>query len=841
VIEPNLTPQARAFFTHLWRMPTGAPAWAYWWHLPEKCSVWFDATKTLWEGLPRGEKDIYFGIHPCAQIPTENSKGEPATPVQVRSQILCIGAINCLFTEFDQKDGAELATVEALTPAPSVVVASGGGWHCYWLLAEPYALAGAAERNRAIDLQRRWVEHHGGDKDAKDLARVLRVPGTMNHKPKRNRAIVAFLRCDMDQIYLLDDLAGILPAPTPRLPTSSLNGNGYPSDASDWDKVEAAARALSPRRAMDHDTWLAVGMAINSADSGGAGWALFDDFSRQCPDKYDEQHNRARWNSFKPGKGKGIGTLFQLADTDSPGWRNEYRAAKHPAGATQGTRTDELSETAPPEEPDYMQDGGELVASPQAGTELHTDLGNARRFSRLHGGKLRYVQVWGWLHWTGQNWQRDDTGAIMELAKATADGMFTEAGALNRQAARLNEAMATAGEHERKRLAEAADKATAAAKAARDWALRTQSRPRLEAMVALAQSEPGIAARAQDFDQDPWALNVLNGVIDLRTGELHPHDPQRMITALAPVRFTPGAQCPTFLTFLERIFDKDAELATYVTTFLGYSLTGNVDEQYLHVLWGSGANGKSTLIRVILDLLGNHYAGQAAPDLLLAGNDLRHPTEVADLRGRRFVAAIETGDNRRMNETLVKQLTGGDKVKARYMREDFFEFAPTWKLALVTNHKPRVAPSDALFRRLRLIPFTVTIPEDERDPRLLAKLQAEQEGILALLVRGCIAWRKAGALTAPNAVKLATGEYRSESDDLGKFLLESTDRVAGKEIQARTLYKEFGEWCEASGIRAMNQKQFGLKLADHGIEKRTDSSTHLTYYLDIVLRTNFRE
>lgn len=834
MIEPNLTPQARTFFAHLWRMPAGAPAWAYWWHMPEKYSVWFDATNTLWEDLPRGEKDIYFGVHPCAQIPAP----EPGAPTKnkrhIRSRNDAIGALNCLFAEFDQKEGAELATVEALKPAPSVVVASGGGWHCYWLLAEPYALAGDAERNRAIDLQRRWVEYHGGDKNAKDLARVLRVPGTMNHKPARNGAIVAFLRCDMDQLYLLDDLAGILPAPTPRLPTSSLNGNGYPSDASDWDKVEAAARALSPRRAMDHDTWLAVGMAINSADSGGAGWALFDDFSRQCPEKYDEQHNRARWNSFNPGKGKGIGTLFQLADTDSPGWRNEYRAAKHPTGATQGNRTDAPSETAPPEEPDYMQDGGELVASPQAGTELHTDLGNARRFSRLHGGQLRYVQVWGWLHWTGQNWQRDDTGAIMELAKATADGMFTEAGALNRQAARLNEAMATAGEHERKRLAEAADKATAAAKAARDWALRTQSRPRLEAMVALAQSEPGIAARAQDFDQDPWLLNVQNGIIDLKTGKLLQHDPGRLITVIAPVVYSPQAKSPKFDAFLRQIFADNEELIAYVVKFFGSCLTGDVSQQHLHILHGSGANGKSTLIRVVLDLLGAGYAGQAAPDLFLSGSDQRHPTEVADLRGRRFVAAIETEEGRRLNESLIKQLTGGDRVKARYMKQDFFEFAPTWKLALVTNPLPKVGASHAIFRRLRLIPFTVTIPLDEQDLHLLEKLETERAGILATLVRGCLQWQKEG-LPAPSTVKTATGAYQEDSDVIGRFLGEHTEPSAGSEVQAGVLWAAYRAWCTAGNMREGTLTAFGHRITDKGIEKFVHPSSKRIYYRGIKL------
>jgi putative DNA primase/helicase len=353
-------------------------------------------------------------------------------------------------------------------------------------------------------------------------------------------------------------------------------------------------------------------------------------------------------------------------------------------------------------------------------------------------------------------------------------------------------------------------------------------------MVALAQSEPGIAARAQDFDQDPWLLNVQNGIIDLKTGKLLQHDPGRLITVIAPVVYSPQAKSPKFDAFLRQIFADNEELIAYVVKFFGSCLTGDVSQQHLHILHGSGANGKSTLIRVVLDLLGAGYAGQAAPDLFLSGSDQRHPTEVADLRGRRFVAAIETEEGRRLNESLIKQLTGGDRVKARYMKQDFFEFAPTWKLALVTNPLPKVGASHAIFRRLRLIPFTVTIPLDEQDLHLLEKLETERAGILATLVRGCLQWQKEG-LPAPSTVKTATGAYQEDSDVIGRFLGEHTEPSAGSEVQAGVLWAAYRAWCTAGNMREGTLTAFGHRITDKGIEKFVHPSSKRIYYRGIKL------
>ena len=470
--------------------------------------------------------------------------------------------------------------------------------------------------------------------------------------------------------------------------------------------------------------------------------------------------------------------------------------------------------------------------------ELQTDMGNAARLARLFGGNLRYVDAWGWLHWDGSRWQLDATGEVMRVAKDTARTLFDDGLDAIRQAEQTAQTMqATLGmeapEAAMKQAEAQANNLLKKAKERLAWAIKSQDRRRLEAMLALARSDAPIPARAADFDADPWLLNVKNGALNLRTGELVPHAPERLCTKLAPVTFDADAQCPTWHAFLHRIFDGDSELIDYLQRWLGYCLTGHVSEQFLHTFWGSGANGKTVLIGAVLAMLGD-YAAPCAPDLLLA-RDGKHPTEVADLQGRRFVVAVETDEGRKLAEGLVKSLTGGDKIKARRMREDFWEFAPSHKLALVTNHKPRVTGTDhAIWRRLRLVPFEVTIPEEEQDKTLPAKLERELPGILAWCVRGCLEWQRRG-LDAPEKVRVATAAYKAESDHLASFLAECIIDAPGTELQAKILYQAYSVWCDDNGQRAMSGTAFGLRLGERGLDKYVHPRTTRTYYLNIAL------
>lgn len=285
------------------------------------------------------------------------------------------------------------------------------------------------------------------------------------------------------------------------------------------------------------------------------------------------------------------------------------------------------------------------------------------------------------------------------------------------------------------------------------------------------------------------------------------------------------AKAPKWDAFLRRIFADDVAVIDFVQRAVGYSVTGDTGEQCLFILHGSGANGKSVLLEVLGRMLGA-YAKQAAPDLLLAKTQDRHPTEVADLFGARLVTAIETSEGRRLAEALVKQMTGGDKMKARFMRQDFFEFDATHKLWLATNHKPQVRGTDfAIWRRIRLIPFEVTIPKEEQVKGLAGKLLAEESpGILAWMVQGCLAWQREG-LTPPSKVIDATEAYREEMDVLAGFLDECCEinqdprKAQLFTTTAKELYEVYKQWCDRNGEHPETQQSFGMRLTERGLER----------------------
>jgi putative DNA primase/helicase len=322
------------------------------------------------------------------------------------------------------------------------------------------------------------------------------------------------------------------------------------------------------------------------------------------------------------------------------------------------------------------------------------------------------------------------------------------------------------------------------------WAKYSNSKNGIRNMEAMAKSE--LAIGTDELDTEPWLFNVLNGTIDLRTGEIREHRKEDFITKLAPVTFDPAAECPRWMEFLQTIFDGNEELIGYMQRLVGYCLTGVTEEHILPFLHGTGANGKSTLCETILKLMGPDYAMKAAPDLLMAKRLETHPTERADLFGKRFVACIETEEGRRMAEALVKELTGGDRVRARRMREDFWEFTPTHHVWLVGNHKPTVIGTDhGIWRRIKLIPFDVVIPEADQDKKLPAKLVGELPGILNWAIAGCLDWQQ-GGMREPDIVRAATTQYSAEMDEVGQFIDEYCE-VGDFLASAGDLFKDFQE------------------------------------------------
>ena len=432
----------------------------------------------------------------------------------------------------------------------------------------------------------------------------------------------------------------------------------------------------------------------------------------------------------------------------------------------------------------HISVNGHGSARPPRGFNL-TDLGNAERFIARHGADVRYCYAWSrWMVWTGTRWDRDEAGRAHRLAKETVRGIYQEA----------------AG-------AEDEDRRKALAK----HAARSEAEAKIRAMLELAKSE--VPASPDEFDSAPWLLNAPNGTVDLRAGGLREHRREDLLTKMAGADYNPTAAAPTWAATLEHALPSQ-ELRRFFKKLAGYAFSGDVSEHILAVLYGTGANGKSTILNALLAAAGD-YGMQAAPDLLVAKKGA-HPTEVADLFGMRLVASIEVEDGRRLAESLVKQLTGGDKVRARRMRQDFWQFDPTHKVFMAVNHKPEVRGTDtAIWRRLRLIPFEQTIPPAEQDKKLPQKLEAELPGILRWALEGCLEWQREG-LQAPEEVRKATGAYRSEMDVIGAFLQDECE--IGREFREpfTTLYKRYEEWCEDGGERAETRRKFNARLKERG-------------------------
>jgi putative DNA primase/helicase len=476
-------------------------------------------------------------------------------------------------------------------------------------------------------------------------------------------------------------------------------------------------------------------------------------------------------------------------------WLEEQIQQAHPNGSGPTTRAE-----------------GEAQDTAQDPPLPLSDYTNALAFVRDHGEDLRYCEAWKkWLIWDGTHWNCDMQAPVLQKAKATIKRLL-------RNAARLDD------------------------DAYKAWLVhikRSLSTAALKAMVESAQNEPGMPVTINQLNQYPWLLPCANGTLDLRTGTRRPSTRTDLLTECLRVAYDSGTICPTWEAFLWQIMggtkrsedteamgpgeleDRDRadtraqSMCTYLQRILGQCLTGDVSEQDLYVFYGTGANGKSTLINTILQLLGR-YAMKGTAELLMTTRNDRHPTERADLFGKRLVATIETEQAGRLNETFIKEATGGDPIRTRRMREDFWEFLPTHKIILATNHKPEIRGTDhAIWRRIKLIPFTVTIADADQDKTLPQKLQQELPGILAWMVRGCLDWQINGMQT-PEEVRIATADYRKEQDVFEDFLATECHRVTTARCAAADLYITYERWCTANDIDPMKKRTFGIRLGDCG-------------------------
>jgi putative DNA primase/helicase len=430
-----------------------------------------------------------------------------------------------------------------------------------------------------------------------------------------------------------------------------------------------------------------------------------------------------------------------------------------------------------------------------------TDIANAKRLIAKHGRDIRYTPERGWLTWDGQRWAVDEKSLrVLGYAKQTALEIFDEV-----------------------KDAENRDQLYKHAK-------RSQSKNAVQAMEWLARSEA--PASITQFDGDPMLLNVANGTLDLRTGELRPHTHADLITKLAPVVYDREADCLTWRATLERIFAGDGEIIEYLRRLVGYGLTGLSVEQVIHFLWGMGANGKSTVSELVQEMLGD-YAVVCSPDMIMSRRHGSIPNDVARLRGVRLAMMNETGQGARFDEAKLKDLTGGDRLTARFLHAEFFDFRPTHKLIIRGNHKPAITGTDeGIWRRLRLIPFTVVIPPDERDPYLLDKLRAELSGVLRWAVEGCLAWQRDG-LKAPEAVLVAVSDYRDEADTLGRFIAENCTVRNLAQVKASAFQRAYATFCREADERPIPSKDLPAELERRGYRYQRTKAARLYLGLEL--------
>ncbi|WKZ17748.1 MAG: phage/plasmid primase, P4 family [Candidatus Jettenia sp. CY-1] len=432
-----------------------------------------------------------------------------------------------------------------------------------------------------------------------------------------------------------------------------------------------------------------------------------------------------------------------------------------------------------------------------AKTFNHTELGNAKRLVAHYGEQIRYCFAWKkWLVWDGKTWAIDDNGQIIRLAKETVKRIYQEA-------------VAASDDDVRQKIAK--------------WGIKSEEEKKIKTMISLAQSEESIPISPGKLDGDPFLLNCQNGTIDLRIGKLRAHNPKDFITKVIPVEYNPNAECPIWINFLGTIFYWNYDIIRFIQRAVGYSLTGSTSEQCLFLLHGTGSNGKSTFVKTVSKLLGDFAQAADFETFLVGSNDGGIRNDLARMKGKRFISAVETDAGKRLAETVIKQLTGGDTISARFLFAEYFDFLPTFKIWLAANHKPNIRGTDhAIWRRIKLIPFNVTIPDEKQDKGLDEKLAAELPGILAWALQGCVEWQ-GGGLQTPDEVKNATNEYRNEMDVLQAFLEECC--IINDEVKAKTgvLYEGYKKWCTDNNEFTLNNRQFGRGLKEKGFQSLQSS------------------
>jgi len=429
-----------------------------------------------------------------------------------------------------------------------------------------------------------------------------------------------------------------------------------------------------------------------------------------------------------------------------------------------------------------------------------TDLGNAIRLEQYYKHQLRfvpYLKSWIVCDAVTGLWQTDEDGQAMRCAKTIPYN-------LRKESERLRDDDVKAAFHK--------------------WANQSESASRLNAILTLASTESGLVINRNALDSDPWSLAFKNGtVMDLRSGQARKIVPEDFLMNFVAVEYDPKAKCPQWDKFLLDVMNDDKALVKFLQRAVGLSLTGDMSEQCFFILYGTGANGKSTFLNTLLELFGK-YGRQASPQTFMAQKfDSAIRSDLVRLVGVRFIATSETENYQRIAESLIKQWTGGEQISTRDLYEKTFEFAPQGKLWLATNHKPRIYSTDhAIWRRVMLVPFTRTFKGKQKDLSLANKLKEELPGILNWALEGCKDWREGGGLRAPKSVTEEVSKYRADMDAIGSWIEEKCEIGKGYKELLGTLFNNYRAWAESAEEYIFSKREFSQHMKERGFgEKQT--------------------
>ncbi|HDR4948971.1 TPA: DNA primase [Bacillus cereus] len=444
----------------------------------------------------------------------------------------------------------------------------------------------------------------------------------------------------------------------------------------------------------------------------------------------------------------------------------------------------------------------------------YEDTGNARRLTDTYGEAIRYSYIRkNWYFYDGKIWMIDQQGMMKNIADKVIERMKEEP------------VYVPEGEEEEE-MTKALQKHL---KSSRGSQKKTNM---------IKESEHLLSIQPHEFDCDPDLFNVQNGYLDLQTGQLHEHDKTKFFTKVSSVEYTDKMDCPLWMDFLHQIFDGDQQLIEYIQRAIGYSLSGSTEEQVMFILHGNGRNGKSVFLDVITEIFGNYATNIQPQTIMVKQQSSGANSDIARLDGARLVTTTEPNEGVRLDEGLVKQLTGGDQVTARFLYENEFDFMPQFKLWMATNHKPIIrGTDDGIWRRLAIIPFTVQIPKAQVDKRLKHKLRREVRAILHWAVEGYIKWRKDG-LQEPQVIQDQREEYRTEMDPIEAFIEECCEREVQGKVQAKTLYQIYRDWASENGQYMMSNTKFGREM---GKKFHKSKGSDGNYYTGIQLLEEYEK